>query len=159
MSIQNNITRFLKSQKINFTEFETDPIKHSAIESAEIFHLDPMIVYKTIVVLRVSNKHGKPMVVVIPGPCEVSVKKVADFINEKKVQVPTQKEAEDLTGMLSGGISPFGLLNHGFEIYASNIMLSQNLICVSGGQRGLSLQMKPEDFIKVTNAKLGDFTE
>lgn len=152
--MQNNVTRFLVSQKVKFTVLESEAIKRSAVESAELFHLDPNTVYKTIVGLRLQP--GKPLLLIIPGPLEVDIKKTAAVIGEKKIRVATQKEAEDLTKLQTGGISALALLNHGFQTLVHNTMLSQDEISVSGGQRGLSILMNAKDFLRITRAMTAD---
>ena len=152
--IKNNVTRLLDSRKIPYEVFESEAVKHSALESAAIHGLDPMTVYKTIVVFRLVK--GKPILAVVPGPFEVDPKKVAAVINEKKVRVSTQKEAEEITGLLSGGISALALLNKGFQVFLHTSASDQALINVSGGQRGLSVRLSPKDFLSLTNAKVAD---
>ncbi len=154
MAVQNNVTRFLQSKKILFTTLESEPIKRSAQETAALFHLDPNIVYKTIVVTRLSS--GKNLLIVTPGPFEVDLKKVATVIQEKKVRIPTQNEAEAITKLQAGGISPLALLKHGFEIFVHQTIMHQEEIAVSGGQRGLTILLPSKDFLRVTRAKVAD---
>ena len=71
-------------------------------------------VFKTIVILR--EKPGKPILAVIPGDCQANLKAIAGAVNEKKVRLPTQTEAEQLTGLQAGGISPLALINKGFQV-------------------------------------------
>ena len=49
---------------------------------------------------------GKAILAVVPGPLEVDLKLLAKAVGEKKLAIPTQKEAERLTGLQAGGISP-----------------------------------------------------
>jgi Cys-tRNA(Pro)/Cys-tRNA(Cys) deacylase len=154
MTIQNNVTRFLVSQKIEFMALESESIKRSAQETANLFHLDPNIVYKTIVVCRFNS--GKNLLIVTPGPLEVDLKKVAALIHEKKVRIPTQKEAEAITKLQAGGISPIALLNHGFEIFIHQTIKNQSKIAISGGQRGLTILLSANDFLRITKAKIAD---
>lgn len=152
--IKNNVTRLLDSKKIRYQALESEAVKHSATESAAMFGLDPMTVYKTIVVLPVEK--GKPILAVVPGPFEVDHRKLAAALNEKKVKVSTQNEAEKLTGLLSGGISALALMNKGFRVIIHEVVRGQSEISVSGGQRGLMVRLAPDDFIRLTNAKIGD---
>lgn len=154
--MKNNVTRLLDSRKITYKTLEASPIKRSAVESAELFGLDPMIVYKTIVIQRMEK--GKAILAVVPGPLEVDPKKVALAIGEKKVKVTTQNEAESLTKLLSGGISALALINHGFQVLLSEHARNQPEIAVSGGQRGLSILLSPEDFVTLTMAQYADLT-
>lgn len=148
--ITNNVTRFLESKKIFFTPFKIPEEKLGAHETAEILQLSTAVIFKTIVVVR---PKGKPFLCVIPGDRTVDLKAVADISNEKKVNVPTQVEAERLTGLQAGGISPLALVNKGFSIYVDDAAKDLDFIHVSGGQRGLILRIRPVDLVKVTGAK------
>jgi Cys-tRNA(Pro)/Cys-tRNA(Cys) deacylase len=108
-------------------------------------------VYKTLVVLRASRGH--PMLIVIPGNQELDLKQTAKEVNEKNIQMAPQREAERLTGLLVGGISPLALLNRGFDVFIDQSALKLEEIYISGGKRGVNLKVKVTDIIKVTGAK------
>ena len=161
MAIRNNITRFLDSKKIPFTIFEIpSDEKIGAIETAALLGVSPEIVFKTIVLTRPTK--GKPILAVIPGSSEADLKLVAIAVNEKKVTVPTQREAEQLTGLQAGGISPLALINKGFQVLLDQSATSYPEIHMSGGQRGINLRLPVSALIQLTNARLANisrFTE
>jgi len=70
------------------------------------------------------------------------------------VQVPSQREAERLTGLQAGGISPLALINWGFTIILDASAQAHEQIHVSGGQRGLNIRLAVKDLVKLTNARL-----
>ena len=148
--ISNNVTRLLDSKKISYTPFELPVEKLGAKETAEILNLPPSLAYKTIVVIR---PKGKPLLAVIPGDHMVDLKAVADQIGEKKVRIPTQNEAEALTGLQAGGISPLALINKGFSIFIDQTATEHSEIHISGGQRGLIIRLNPLDLQLLTGAK------
>ncbi len=148
----NNVLRMLEAKKIPHQVFELTPVKHSALETASILGIPARIVYKTIVVIR--DKPKKPLLAVIPGDHEVDLKAVAAFMGEKKVHLPTQREAEMITGLQSGGISPLALLNKGFQVILDLSASDLELMHISGGQRGLNIRMPVESFISLTGARL-----
>jgi len=150
--IKNNVTRLLDSKKIKYTVFELPSEKLGALQTAEELNLSPEIVFKSIVVTR--PKGGKPLLVIIPGPNEVDLKEVAKTIGEKKVTIPTQREAEQLTGLQAGGISPLALLNRGFQFILDQSAINLEYIHISGGQRGLNIRLSPGDLVKLTNARI-----
>lgn len=151
--IKNNVTRFLDSRKIAYEPFELSAEKHSALESAEMIGVSPDIVYKTIVITRESPKKGKPILCMVPATAEVDLKKLAKSLDEKKLFLPTQREAESLTGLQSGGISPLALLNKGFQICLDSSAQQHEKIHISGGQRGLNIRLAVKDLLSLTNAK------
>jgi Cys-tRNA(Pro)/Cys-tRNA(Cys) deacylase len=152
MSLVNNITRFLDSRKISYTAFETPAEKLGALETAKYLKVPPETVFKTIVVTR--DKPKKPVLAVIPGPNNVDLKQLAATLGEKKVYLPTEREAEQLTGLQAGGISPLALINKGFQVVIDSAAQRHDEIHVSGGQRGLNIKLPVADLIKSTNARV-----
>jgi Cys-tRNA(Pro)/Cys-tRNA(Cys) deacylase len=148
----NNITRFLDSHKVSYLAFETPTEKMGAHETAEFLRVPPEIVFKTIVVTR--EKPKKPLLVVIPGPNVVDLKGLAAFLGEKKVFLPTEREAEELTGLQAGGISPLALINRGFQVVIDSAAQNYHEIHISGGQRGLNIKLPVADLINLTKARL-----
>ncbi len=157
MPLVNNVTRLLDSRKIAYTAFELPPEKLGALETARLLDVAPASVYKTIVVTR--EKPKKPLLAVIPGPNQVDLKALAAFLGEKKVYLPTEREAEALTGLQAGGISPLALLNKGFQVLLDSAAQELAEIHISGGQRGLNLRMPVEAFLRLTNARLAPVSQ
>lgn len=149
--VKNNVTRFLESRKVAYEAFELPADKHSAEETAALIGVDAAIVYKTIVIVR--EKKGKPILCMVPAPAEVDLRKLAKALDEKKLVLPTQREAEALTGSQAGGISPLALLNKGFQICLDTSALAHEKIHISGGQRGLNIRLAVPDLVSLTNAK------
>jgi Cys-tRNA(Pro)/Cys-tRNA(Cys) deacylase len=147
-----NITRLLDGQKIPYTAFELPPEKHGALETARLLNVPAEIVYKTIVVVREGK--GKPILAVVPGPREVDLKALAKAVNEKKLRLPSEHEAEQITGLQAGGISPLALINKGFQVVLDISAQAQGEIHVSGGQRGLNIRLPVSALVKLTNARL-----
>ena len=110
----NNVTRMLESRKVAFTALDVPVQKLSALEVAELLNVLPETVFKTIVAKR--EKGGKPILALVPATGEVDNKALAAALNEKKVHVTSQAEAEALTGLRAGGISPLALVNKGFQV-------------------------------------------
>jgi Cys-tRNA(Pro)/Cys-tRNA(Cys) deacylase len=152
MPIVNNVTRMLDSRKIPYIAYELSTEKLGALETARLLNVEPATVYKTIVVTR--DKPKKPLLVVIPGPNQVDLKMLAAFLAEKKVHLPTEREAEQLTGLQAGGISPLALLNKGFQVVLDASAREQTEIHISGGQRGLNIRIAVEALIRLTNARV-----
>jgi Cys-tRNA(Pro)/Cys-tRNA(Cys) deacylase len=126
--------------------------KLGALETARFLNVPPEVVYKTIVVTR--EKPKKPLLAVVPGPSNVDLKLLAAALGEKKVHLPTEREAEQLTGLQAGGISPLALLNKGFQVVIDASAKAHAEIHVSGGQRGLNIRLGVNDLVKLTNARV-----
>lgn len=152
MPVTNNITRLLDSRKIRYTAYELPAEKLGALEVARLLDVEAGSVFKTIVVTR--DKPGKPLLVVIPGTSSVDLKLLASALGEKKVHLPTEREAEQLTGLQAGGISPLALSNRGFQVLIDSAAETFGEIHISGGQRGLNIKLPVTDLVRLTNARL-----
>jgi len=151
MSTVNNVTRFLDSRKVPYTPFELPVEKLGADDAALLLNVSPDLVFKTIVTTR--DKPKKPLLVVVPASSKVDLKKLALTLKEKKVYLPTEHEAEQLTGLQAGGISPLALINKGFQVIIDLSAQKHEVIYISGGQRGLNIRLSPNDLATLTNAR------
>jgi Cys-tRNA(Pro)/Cys-tRNA(Cys) deacylase len=160
----NNITRLLDSRKISYQVFELPSEKRGALETARLLGVNPEIVYKTILVTR---PKGRPILAVIPGPNRVDLKLLAKELGEKKVNLPSEREAEDLTGLKAGGISPLALLNKGFQVVIDSAAKTGQVsasggemgeIHISGGQRGLNIRLPVNALADLTHARFAEIS-
>jgi Cys-tRNA(Pro)/Cys-tRNA(Cys) deacylase len=152
----NNVTRLLDSRKIAYQVYETPAEKLSAQEVAQLLDVPSDIVFKTIVVTR--DKPKKPILAVLPGNQSLDLKLLAAFMGEKKVYLPSEREAEQITGLQAGGISPLVLINKGFQVVIDSIAQSYSEIHISGGKRGLNIKLSVIDLIKLTNARVSSIS-
>lgn len=150
----NNVTRFLESRKVPYTVFELPAEKLGGEETARLLDAPSGIVFKSIVILR--KVPGKPILAVVPGDREVNLKKLAQTVGEKKVSPATQREAENISKLQVGGISPLALINKGFEIVIHSSVLGFDEVHVSGGERGVNIRLKSSDLIILTKARVSD---
>ena len=154
MSIVNNVTRLLDARKIPYTAYEVPAEKLGALETARILNVEAASVFKTIVVTR--EKPKKPLLVVVPGTSEVDLKLLAAALGEKKVSLPSEREAEALTSLQAGGISPLALINKGFQVVIDSSAQALGEIHVSGGQRGLNIKLPVDALAKLVNARFAE---
>jgi Cys-tRNA(Pro)/Cys-tRNA(Cys) deacylase len=152
----NNVTRFLEARKVPFTAFELPEEKLGAAEAARILGVPPAKVYKTIVITREGK--AKPLLAVVPGDREVDLKLLARAVGEKKLHLPTQREAEALTGLQAGGISPLALVNRGFQVLIDASAQTYPEIYISGGLRGLNIRLAAADLARLVNAKFAEIS-
>jgi Cys-tRNA(Pro)/Cys-tRNA(Cys) deacylase len=150
MTITNNVTRFLDSRKVKYAAHELPAEKLGAVEAAQYMGVPEGQVFKTIVTTR---EKGKPVLAVIPGTRVVDLKLLAAFLGEKKISLPSEREAERLTGLQAGGISPLALINKGFQVVIDATAQGYEQIYISGGQRGLNIKLPVPDLARLTNAR------
>lgn len=151
MALVNNVTRLLDSHKIAYTTFELPGEKLSALQVASLLNVPSELVYKTIVIKREAPK--KAILVLVPAAAIADLKLVAAALGEKKVHLPTEREAEQLTGLLAGGISPLALIHKGFKVLIDSSAMSHIEIHLSGGERRLNIRLAVEDLGHLTGAQ------
>ena len=144
-----NAMRILDTQGIDYVAHSFSSEIHSADGVAAVLGLPPEKVFKTLVVMP---PRGRPLLAMVPATGELDLKALAAAAGIKKLHMATQREAEDLTGLLVGGISALALLNRGFRMYLDQSAVELDTILVSGGQRGLNIELAPADVIRVTRA-------
>ena len=148
----NNVTRMLDAKGIPYQAHELPAEKLGALEAAQVLGVPPDQVYKSIVVTR--EGQGKPVLALVPGTREVDLKALARALGEKRMSLPTQRQAEAITGLQAGGISPLALLDRGFGIVLDASAQPHGEIFISGGQRGMNIRIAVSDLQALTNAKI-----
>ena len=148
--------RFLKIAGIDFTthSYECDVHEDFGLHAASQLGLPPDQVYKTLLV----HQDKQVVTAVIPVSCMLSLKEVAKAAKLKKVEMMKPLDAERLTGYKVGGISPFAQKKQ-LPTLLDSRALQQETILVSGGRRGLSVGLKPQDFIQLLSATVAPIGE
>ena len=148
--------RFLKIAGIDFTthRYECEVHEDFGLHAASQLGLPPDQVYKTLLV----HQDKQVVTAVIPVSCMLSLKEVAKAAKLKKVEMMKPLDAERLTGYKVGGISPFAQKKQ-LPTLLDSRALQQETILVSGGRRGLSVGLKPQDFIQLLSATVAPIGE
>lgn len=155
MTFTNNATRLLSSRHIDFRihEYDYGSGIHSAVEVAAAIGLPEDRVFKTLVALP-DAPNAKPVLAVIPGPKSLDLRQLAKAVGAKKMRMATHAQAEELTGLQTGGISPLALVNRGFRVFVDATARQHDSIAVSAGQRGVNLELAPGDLITLIRARV-----
>ena len=140
-----NVCRLLDAAGIVYglIEYAVDESDLSAVHVAAELHEDIDTVFKTIVLEGDKTGH---FVCVVPGACEVDLKKAARASGNKSCKPIQQKELLPLTGYIRGGCCPIGM-KRTFPSYIDETCLLHDKIYVSAGQRGMQLRLAPQDLI------------
>ncbi|MDO4630695.1 MAG: Cys-tRNA(Pro) deacylase [Corynebacterium sp.] len=119
--------------------------------------LDPEQVFKTLVIDLSAGKGPKRQLAVccLPVAYHLSLKKAAAAHGVAKAIMADQHDAEKSSGYIPGGISPIGQ-KHKLPTIIDESAQLWDTIFVSGGRRGLDIEIKPADLAQVTEAKFAD---
>ncbi len=151
-----NVARLLDKAKVSYqlVPYEVDESDLSATHVADQLGENVEQVFKTLVLHGEKSGH---FVCVIPGDCEVDLKKAAKVSGNKKCEMIAVKELLPLTGYIRGGCSPIGMKKH-FPTYMHHTVEQFDHVYVSAGQRGLQICVAPADLIRESRATLCDLT-
>lgn len=149
--VKTQAMRVLEAHKIEYEPHLFPDTIHDAVEVAAQIGLPPEQVFKTLVLVRDDVSH--PLLVMVPANQEIDVRQLAHAVGAKAVRMAGHDQAEKLTGLKVGGISALALLNRPFDIYLDESAMSFEQIAVSGGQRGVNLQLRVSDLLDLTGAQ------
>ena len=144
--------KFLEKNKCKFKihKYDHDPAcTNFGEEAAEKLGLDKNQVFKT---LLVELTPKELVVCVLPVSNQLSLREVATAFEAKKAVMANKDEAQKVTGYLLGGISPFGQKKR-LKTVVTKSAFNYDTIYVSGGKRGLDIEVNPHDLKMLLDAK------
>ncbi len=113
--------------------------------SAEALGVDEHRVVKTLVMeARFREGRPEPLLVLMHGDREVSVKELARQIGAREAAPASPAAVEKHTGYVPGGVSPFGT-RHALRVFVEATILELERFLVNGGKRGFLVEIRPED--------------
>lgn len=160
MAVKLNSMRILEQHKIPYEVLEYDNGFHSAEEVAEMLELPYFSVYKTLVVEAVNDpSNTKPFLVLLPSQDRLSLKKLAKAAGVKKVKMASHQDAEAITGLQVGGISPLALKDKNWKVFVDRQIAELQHVVISAGQRGYQLRIPVTPLISLLRMRLVDVSE
>ncbi|HSB71735.1 MAG TPA: Cys-tRNA(Pro) deacylase [Candidatus Methylomirabilis sp.] len=134
-------------------EFQEEEL--GAEEAARKLQIPLTQVFKTLVVR--GDRTGV-MLACVPGTAALSLKALARVSKNRKVEMVEKDEIHRLTGYLRGGVSPLGG-KKAYPVYLDQSALTQPMVSVSAGMRGMQIFLKPEDLRRATGATVAPLGE
>ena len=144
----------LRAAGIPFTEhaYAHDPANTNfGLEAATVLGLDPDRVFKTLL----ADVDGRLVVGIVPVTGKLDLKRLAAAVGGKRAAMADPAVAERKTGYVVGGISPIGQKTAHPTVIDETAEL-WDTVYVSGGRRGLDLELAPADLVRATQATLAD---
>lgn len=144
----------LRAAGVPFTEhaYTHDPATTSyGLEAASALGLDPDRVFKTLL----ADVDGSLVVGIVPVTGKLDLKALAAAVGGKRAAMADPAVAQRRTGYVVGGISPIGQKSAHPTVIDETAELFDT-VYVSGGRRGLDLELAPADLIRVTGAIVAD---
>ncbi|HTA60561.1 MAG TPA: Cys-tRNA(Pro) deacylase [Candidatus Baltobacteraceae bacterium] len=143
-------TTFLRQHNVSFTEHLYDYVERGGTaESAKQLGVDEHAVVKTLVM---QDQDAKPLLILMHGDRQVSLKSFARQIGVKKVDPCKPYIAQRHTGYQVGGTSPFGTRKN-LPVYVERSILALPSIYINGGHRGFLVQISPNVLTDLLHAQ------
>ena len=143
-------TTFLRENKVSFTKHLYDYVEHGGTsESSRQLGLDEHAVVKTLVM---QDQDAKPLMVLMHGDRQVSLKNLARQIGARKVEPCKPDAAQRHTGYQVGGTSPFGTRKN-LPVYVERSILELPAIYINGGNRGFLVEISPRILTDLLHAQ------
>ena len=150
--MKTNAIRLLDQKKIKYRMHDYSATSAiSGMEVASALNEDPSTVFKTLVTKGKSNYY----VFLVPVNSELNLKKAAQAVNEKSVEMIKSKELLPLTGYIHGGCSPIGMKKF-FKTVIDESASSQKNIIFSAGKIGYQIETTLDELHKVIEFSLFD---
>ena len=148
-----NAVRALERLGVIFAlrQYEVDEDDLSAETVAQKVGLPAEQVFKTLVVR--GDRHGVAFAVV-PGDAELDKKALAKLTGDSKIDTVPLKEVQPLTGYIRGGVTVFAAKKP-YPVFADETVELFDVICVSGGMRGLQVVLAPAAYLHACGGRTG----
>lgn len=147
-----NVMRILDSKNIKYDTYTYNfEDKNDIKNTSELINKPPEIIYKTLV----TKSNRDYYVFIIPINEHLDLKKAANSVNEKKIEMIKEKKLYPLTGYVHGGCSPIGMKKF-FKTTFHDDIKTQREIIFNGGKVGVQIKVNVSDIEKVIEYEVYD---
>ena len=149
-----NALRLLDRQNIAYRTIEYD-VSDGDLEATTVagkIAMPPEQVFKTLVA---RGDGAAPVVFVIPGNCELDLRRAARASSHKKVELLPVKDLLATTGYIRGGCSPLGM-KRPFPTYFDESVELFDQIAVSAGVVGMQVVLAPAELLQASAATIAE---
>jgi Cys-tRNA(Pro)/Cys-tRNA(Cys) deacylase len=126
---------------------DRDARPHYGLDAAAALGVDPARIFKTLV----ASVDGRLVVGVVPVSGELDLKALAAAAGGRRAELAEPEAAQRATGSVVGGISPLGH-RRPMPVYVDAGAAAFATIFVSGGRRGLQVELAPADLVRLAGA-------
>lgn len=156
MSTKTNVMRILDAKKIKYKMHEYASDRNlTGNDIAKLLNINPEQVFKTLVT---QGKTGNHYVFVLPVTHSLNLKKAANSVGEKNIEMVKDRDLLALTGYVHGGCSPIGMKKF-FKTTFDNQAVDLNPIFISAGKLGHQIELSIDDIKSVIDIAFDDITD
>jgi Cys-tRNA(Pro) deacylase len=146
-------TRLLRRMGVKYSEhpYRYEERGGTAVSARELGVPEHAVV-KTLVL---QDEAGAPLLVLMHGDREVSLKAVARQLGRRSVEMCRPEVASRHSGYLVGGTSPFGT-RKAMPVCLERTVLDLPLVYLNGGSRGFLVGIEPREIVRLLSPALVD---
>ncbi len=144
----------LSAAGVPFTVHEFSHVpgeRNYGLVAAEALGVESDRVFKTLVANLTTERGTEQVVGIVPVSGQLSLRELAAALGGKRAEMCPAEVAERITGYVVGGISPFGQKKRLRTAIDETCVLFETVF-VSGGKRGLDLEIAPDELVRVLDA-------
>ena len=119
--------------------------------AADALGVEPERVFKTLLANLTIERGVEQVVAIVPVSGHLSLRELAAAMGGKRAEMCPPDLAQRITGYVVGGISPFGQKKR-LRTAIDETCVLFDTVFVSGGRRGLDLEVAPDDLVRVLDA-------
>jgi Cys-tRNA(Pro)/Cys-tRNA(Cys) deacylase len=155
--MKTNAVRLLDTLGVSYElrDYEVDPEDLAAESVAAKIGMPPEQVFKTLVAR--GDRNGNCFAIV-PGNAELDLKALATVSGDRKIELAALRDVQPLTGYIRGGVTVLGA-KKAFPVFADETIQMWDVISISAGVRGTQIILKPEDYLRITQAVVADIAK
>ncbi len=101
---------------------------------------------------------GTFLMVLAPGPRQVSWPKLRRYLGVSRVTTATADEVLQVTGYPPGAVSPLGLAAP-LRILADRSLTEEQTVSIGAGVRNAGITLRVDDLLRIVQPEFGDFME
>ena len=108
------------------------------------------------IVVAARKEPGTACACVVLATCRLDVNHaVCDLMRVRKASFATAEQTRDITGMMIGGVTPFGLPD-ALPLYVDALVMEQESVVIGGGSRSIKIRLAPAALIQLPGAQVVD---
>lgn len=150
------VMRILEQHKCPYQPYAFDfESGMTAVDMANLLHRAPESVFKTLVTTGATGAH---YVFVLPASASLALKKAAQCVGEKSVEMVHQKDLLSISGYIHGGCSPIGM-KKSFRTVIDKSAENWETIVFSAGHVGVMVEIPVSRLHDVLDFEYGDIAD
>jgi Ala-tRNA(Pro) deacylase len=153
MTVLKNLKDYLEENRVRYEVGYHERV-YTSQEIAAAMHVPGRELVKVVMV----KADGNMVMLALPASYRVETKKLKKALQCKKLQIAKERDFEELfPDREVGAMPPFGNLYH-IEVWVGQVLTEDEMIVFRAGSHVETLKIKYDDYARLVNPKMGDFS-